>query len=130
MDGLRDGGTGARVREEVALICDQLDNIRTTLETYGAQGSAALDRVLAALRHGEDPAGPLELLHEALLAAGDAAGLHGHARGIGVSGFDTLLPDKWVTLCPTSRCARHSWPDGPDTPHCRISDRPLRRERL
>ncbi|MFB6877889.1 hypothetical protein [Streptomyces sp. NPDC056323] len=121
----------AHEREEVAYICNQLNYIRTTLETYGAEGAAPLERILAALRHAEGlPSAHLEALHEALLAAGDAVGIHGHLRGLTLNGFDTPEPDAWVLLCPTGQCARYALPDRPDTPPCRINHRPLRKERL
>ena len=124
-------GLEAREREEVAYVCDQLDYIRTTLETYGSQGAAPLEYVLAALRHADDlPSAHLEALHEALLTAGDAVGIHGHLRGLTLSGFNTPEPDAWVLLCPTGQCARYAWPDSPDTPRCRINQQPLRKERV
>ncbi|MFC7304706.1 hypothetical protein ACFQVC_10810 [Streptomyces monticola] len=146
MDDGHDGcGTQAREREEVAYVCDQLDYIRTTLERYGSEGPEPLERALGALRTGAPAGERLRALHEALLAAGDAAGLHGQARGPNLSGFDAPVPGTWVLLCPTGRCARYAWPDGQGSPGapapasssaavsappCRISGEPLRRERL
>lgn len=51
---------GIRAREEVAHVCAQVDYIRTTLETYGAQGAAPLEHLLSALREGQDPAASLD----------------------------------------------------------------------
>lgn len=131
-----DGGRvryGSSAREDIAYVCDQLDRIRATLEAYGREGAAPLERLLAALREGGDPdlGPPLEVLHEALLAAGDAAGVNGRDRGLTPLGINPPAPDEWVLLCPTGLCARHAWPDhGVETPRCRISERPLRTERL
>jgi hypothetical protein len=120
-----------RSREEVAYVCARLDQIRTSLERYGREGAAPLERVVAALRAEEDPVPALDALHEALLVAGDAVGLHGRVRGLSPLGVDADLPDEWVLLCPTGQCARHAWPDGGDAePPCRVSGRPLRRARL
>ncbi|MEE4418400.1 hypothetical protein [Streptomyces bugieae] len=128
-----DGGQGAYApdaREDIAYVCDQLDRIRATLEAYGTDGAAPLERLLAALRAGGDLGPPLDVLHEALLAAGDAAGVNGRARGLTPLGITSPAPDEWVLLCPAGLCARHAWPDRGEPPRCRISDRPLRRERL
>ncbi|WP_371675657.1 hypothetical protein [Streptomyces sp. NBC_01276] len=123
-----------RRRDEVAYVCEQLDRIRTDLETHAAEGAAPLESLAAALRAGTDPSARLDALHEALLAAGDAAGVRGRARGLDPIGTARPAPDAWVLLCPTGQCSRYSWPDagdGPDeAPRCRIGDQALRRERL
>ncbi|MER7468419.1 hypothetical protein [Streptomyces sp. NPDC097981] len=129
-DQYDDGGRDAESREGVAYVCDQLEQIRGALATTGAEGVTPLERLLAALRAGEDLTAPLDALHEALLAAGDAAGVHGRARGRDPIGVNPALPDEWVLLCPTRQCSRFGWPDGLEEPDCRISGRPLRRERL
>ncbi|MGW1761540.1 hypothetical protein [Streptomyces mirabilis] len=116
--------------DEVAYVCGQLERIRADLEMHSAQGAAPVERLLAVLRAGEDPTALLDALHEALLAAGDAAGIHGRARGLNPIGADPAVPGKWVLLCPSGQCSRYCWPDGPDAPRCRINDQPLRRERL
>ncbi|MEU9620813.1 MULTISPECIES: hypothetical protein [unclassified Streptomyces] len=126
----RHHGGGLGSREEIAYVCDQLEHIGAALEMYGPAGRAPLEHLLAALRDGEDPAAPLDALHEALLAAGDAAGIHGRARGLNPQGVTPATPDEWVLLCPAHQCSRHTWPDGPAAPRCRISGLPLRRERL
>ncbi|WP_330334596.1 hypothetical protein OHS33_35770 [Streptomyces sp. NBC_00536] len=121
---------GIRAREEVAHVCAQVDYIRTTLETYGAQGAAPLEHLLSALREGQDPAASLDSLHEALLALGDASGIRGRDRGVNPRGVGPARAAERVLLCPTGQCARHAWPEGPETPRCRISGQPLRSERL
>ncbi|MET7648178.1 hypothetical protein ABZS83_32055 [Streptomyces sp. NPDC005426] len=123
-------GTQSGWREEVAYVCGKLDAIRATLEAHGSEGPAPLDRVLETLLRGEDPGAQLDYLHESLLTAGDAVGVHGRARGLKPNGIDTPAPDARVLLCPMDRCASHRWPDGSDAPLCHISGQPLRRERL
>ncbi|MFK4068245.1 hypothetical protein [Streptomyces sp. NPDC029674] len=124
-------GVDTRVREAIAHVCGRLERIRADLETYATGGAAPLERLLADLRAGEDPAPALDALHEALLAAGDAVGVHGGAaRGLTPLGADPALPDERVLLCPTRQCSRIAWPDGSDAPRCRVSGRPLRGERL
>ncbi|MFI2614711.1 hypothetical protein [Streptomyces sp. NPDC018584] len=82
-------GVDTRVREAIAHVCGRLERIRADLETYAAEGAAPLERLLADLRAGEDPAPALDALHEALLAAGDAVGVHGGAaRGMTPLGVD------------------------------------------
>ncbi|WP_159049073.1 hypothetical protein [Streptomyces sp. NRRL B-3648] len=102
------------------------------MRDHGTRGTAPLDGLLAALAAGEALTASLAELHEALLAAGDAAGVDGRTRGLDPVklGLDPSTPDEYVLLCPTGHCARHAWPDSPQTPHCRISGQPLRRERL
>ncbi|GAA1530712.1 hypothetical protein GCM10009730_44970 [Streptomyces albidochromogenes] len=109
-----------------------MERIRTDLDAYAAEGTAPLERLLAALRDGEDPAPALDALHEALLAAGDAVGVHGGGgtRGMTPLGVDPATPDEWVLICPTRQCSRHAWPDASEAPRCRVSGQPLRRERL
>ncbi|MEU1409487.1 hypothetical protein ABZ471_45970 [Streptomyces sp. NPDC005728] len=123
-------GTASDLREGIAYVCDQLDRIRAALEAYGRDGGDPLDRLLAALQDGEGLAAPLSALHEALLAAGDAAGVRGTARGLNPIGVSSATPDEWVLLCPTGQCSRHAWPDSSGAAPCRISGRPLRKERL
>ncbi|GGJ27924.1 hypothetical protein [Streptomyces brasiliensis] len=125
-----DGGTAPDLREDIGYVCDQLDRIRAALAAYGLDGAAPLDRLLAALRDGEGLAAPLSALHEALLAAGDAAGVRGTARGLNPIGVGPATPDEWVLLCPTRQCSRHAWPDSSGATPCRISGQPLRKERL
>ncbi|MFB7253715.1 hypothetical protein [Streptomyces nojiriensis] len=124
------GDRDTRRRDEVAYVCGRLDRIRADLEAHGADGAAPLEDLAAALRAGTDPTARLDALHEALLAAGDAAGVGGGARGLDPIGTSAPVPDAWVLLCPTGQCSRYSWPDGPEAPRCSIGDEPLRRERL
>lgn len=129
IDQNSDRGTGRR--DQLAYVCAELERIHTDLETHSTTGVEPLERLIAALSAGTDPTAPLDALHEALLAAGDAAGINGRAdRGLNPIGIGPALPAEWVLLCPSGQCSRHCWPEGPDAPRCRISDQPLRRERL
>ncbi|MFF3215832.1 hypothetical protein ACFYYB_35095 [Streptomyces sp. NPDC002886] len=121
---------GAGTRAGVAYVCEQLERIRRDLRHHSARGTAPLDLLMAVLGAGEDPTAPLEAVHEALLAAGDARGVHGGQRGLNPIGAASAMPETWVLLCPTDSCSRYGWPDGPETHACAISGRPLRRERL
>lgn len=56
--------------------------------------------------------------------------MHGGQRGLNPIGAASAMPEAWVLLCPTDRCSRYGWPDGPEAHACAISGRPLRRERL
>ncbi|MEU6481068.1 hypothetical protein ABZ858_30175 [Streptomyces sp. NPDC047017] len=117
-------------RKDVAYVCRQTERIRADLVTYGPDGAAPLERLLSALRDGEEITAPLDALHEALLAAGDAVGIYGHTRGLTPHGVTPTMPDERVLLCPTDQCSRFEWPDGADALRCPISSRPLRREHL
>ncbi|MET7761579.1 hypothetical protein [Streptomyces sp. NPDC005336] len=121
---------GAGPREDVAYVCEQLEHIRTLLQTHSPAGTAPLERLVATLQAGEDPAMPLDAVHEALLAAGDAVGIHGRVRGLNPIGADPATPREWVLLCPTGQCSRYSWPDGPQAPSCPVSGQSLRTEPL
>ncbi|MFF4835060.1 hypothetical protein [Streptomyces sp. NPDC001315] len=125
-----DDGTAPDLREDIAYVCDQLDRIRTALEAYGRDGVVPLECLLTALHGGEDLAAPLSTLHEALLAAGDAAGIRGQARGLEPIGVGAPTPDERVLLCPIHQCSRHAWPGSCGAARCLISGQPLRTERL
>jgi hypothetical protein len=122
----RTGGTG----DDIAYVCTQLDRMREDLQAYGPQGAEPLERVVAAVRAGQDPTAPLDALHEALLFAGDATGVRGQGRGLFPIGVGAQRPDGWLLLCPTGQCARYAWPDAQEPSGCRITGQPLRRERL
>lgn len=126
----RPDSRGVESRERVAYVCVQLDRIRAALEAHGCDGAAPLERVLAALGDGEETTAPLDALHEALLVAGDAAGINGRVRGLTPHGVDPGMPDEWVLLCPMQQCSRYAWPSGPELPRCTISGLPLYRERV
>jgi hypothetical protein len=126
----QDDGWADRAKDEVAYVCRQLERIRAVLQAHGSGGAAPLERLVTALRAGEDHAAPRDVLHEALLAAGDAAGIRSQARDLNPIGVGPAMPEEWVLLCPTDQCSHYSWPSHSDVPRCRISDRPLRRRRL
>lgn len=132
--GVSDRGTGepnTECRDAVAYVCDQLDYIRRSLTARDCRGAAPLDRLLTALHNGEELSTLLQALHEALLAAGDAAGIRPETRGLNPIGTPPAMPHEWVLLCPSGECSRHAWLDGSEAPPtCRISGHPLRKERL
>ncbi|WP_143074845.1 hypothetical protein [Streptomyces mangrovisoli] len=124
------GSSATESREDIGYVCGQLDHIRSVLQAHGADGAAPLEHLLAVLDDGGDLTAPLSELHDALLVAGDAAGIRGQARGLHPIGIAPTTPDEWVLLCPTGRCSRHAWPDGSGPSHCQVSNLPLRREQL
>ncbi|MEU0190879.1 hypothetical protein ABZ250_13565 [Streptomyces afghaniensis] len=129
-DDRTEGGSGSEQREDLAYVCDRLDYIRTALDTHGPERTVPLEGLLTALEGGADLTEPLKLLHEAVLAAGDAAGIRSRTRGLNPRGVGPAMPDEWVLLCPIDRCSRYEWPDGEEAPPCRISGQGLRRDRL
>jgi hypothetical protein len=134
-------GPADAVVDGIAYVCDSLAAIRARLESDG--DPLVLDRLLAALRSGKDPAGPLEELNTALQAAGDALGVYGHTRGDygntrgdygpGASphGIGPPRPAEVLYLCPGRRCSRYWLPDpSAAVPRCTLEGEPLRAERL
>ena len=70
----------SRVADALAGVCGQLDSLRALLPDDD-EGSP-LEKLLEAVRAGQDPAGPLDALHTALLAAGDHLGVYGNTRSL------------------------------------------------
>lgn len=64
-----------RFADAVAYVCGHLEEVRTVLADHQ---TAHLDEVLQAIEHGQDLSGPLQALHEALLAMGDHRGVFGN----------------------------------------------------
>lgn len=121
-----------------AAVCEHQEEIRAELHA-GAQGDAEpLERVLAAVLRGGDLDAPLNDLHAALQAGGDAHGLDGYGngahrpvRGPRPVGITSTGPGETVYLCPQARCARNWVPQGSQAvPTCTISGVGLRRTRL
>ncbi|MGW4412772.1 hypothetical protein ACWEJ6_52935 [Nonomuraea sp. NPDC004702] len=110
--------------DAVAYVCAHLEELRD-------EHPRLLRRVLAALKHGRDPVGPLRALHEAMLAAGDHLGLYG-TRSLWPVGIDVSRSGEEVYLCPGRHgCSHYRWPDPVgDTPRCAISGDPMRLDRL
>jgi hypothetical protein len=115
-------------------VCENLADIRGCLESDG--DPLALDRLLAALRTGQDPAGPVDDLNTALQAAGDARGVYGNTRGDagpGASphGIGPPRPAEVVYLCPGRLCSRYWLPDpSAAVPRCTFKGELQRAERL
>ncbi|MEU0163276.1 hypothetical protein ABZ154_31905 [Streptomyces sp. NPDC006261] len=129
--------------ERLAVVCAHFEEIRSDLLAEIGDDSS-LQELLRAIRTDEEIPSALEALHTALRAGGDALGLRGYAedgtvtRGLrpvgisgGASGGGDALGGEITYICPTRRCARFWWPQGPTAlPECAITGAPLRRERL
>ncbi|MBE3012981.1 hypothetical protein IL992_27915 [Microbispora sp. NEAU-D428] len=119
-----------RTAAAIGYVCGHLADIREHLEALGDTGP--LDRLLAAVRSGEEVAGPLDRLHGALVAGGDVLGVYGNAgRGLRALAVEPD-PGEFVYLCPQRRCARYRWPSPGSgaAPSCEIGGTPMTRERL
>ena len=133
-----------RTADGLAIVCTNVEEIRSDLRNGAAGDDAVLEGVLAAVRANAQVDEPLEALHTALQADGDAQGLYGYAsngtavRSLRPAGISGDLPGGGGTyggevtyLCPSNLCARYWWPQGPTpVPHCAISGTALRRDRL
>lgn len=130
------GDVARKISEGLAYVCQHLDQIRADLSYCDGSGDLGpLERLLAAVSESREIAGPLNALHDALLAGGDALGVYGHARDSGPRGLRPAgvdeRPVETVYLCPNGGCSRYGWPDATNgTPQCEISGKRLRRERL
>jgi hypothetical protein len=116
-------------------VCENIGQIRATLEHGPADGLRRLEELLAALRDGTDPTELLEAVHRALRQAQDAVGVFGGTRGASVAtlaGIDADRPGEPVLLCPRAvhPCARYAWPEADGTPVCHVTAAPLRRTTL
>lgn len=89
-----------------------------------------MERLLAAVRSGNDITEPLDALHAALQSAGDALGVYGRrTRGVKLAGVGNG-PLEIDYECPIARCAGRRWPDHVDaSAHCAISGKKLNRKR-
>jgi len=126
-------GPADRTAAAIGYVCGHLADIRDHLTELGDTGP--LDRLLAAVAAGDDPAGPLDVLHETLLADGDVLGVYGstgRSGGLQAAGIADHGPAEVVFLCPYRRCTRYRWPEpGSDAvPTCDIGGAPMVRERL
>jgi hypothetical protein len=116
-----------RIAAGLAYVCKEFASLRAVLPD-DEQGP--LRRLLAAVRNGEDLAGPLAALHAALLAAGDHLGIWGQ-RSVTMAGINTQGPFEFVYLCPLGRCSGRSVDKNTVFPLiCAITGQELRRERL
>jgi hypothetical protein len=122
-----------RVAAAIGYVCGHLVEIRDNLADLG--DAAPLDKLLAAVRDGSDPTGPLDRLHKTLQASGDVLGVYvDPSRAVGPRpvGIAPPGPSEVVFLCPHLRCSRYSWPrpGGDAAPACEIDDTPMTPERL
>jgi hypothetical protein len=122
-----------RTAAAVGYVCGHLADIRDHLEHLGDTGT--LDRLLAAVQADDELTGPLDRLHETLLAGGDVLGVYGstgRSGGPRPAGIADPVPAEAVFLCPHRRCSRYHWPSpGKDAaPACDIDGTPMVRERL
>ncbi|MFD8005217.1 hypothetical protein [Streptomyces mirabilis] len=125
--------TGEQRANGLGYVCEHLPDIGAQLEYHDDSGP--LDRLLAALREGEDASELLDALHEALQSGGDALGVYGNVRGgmrKTLGDFGTDGPGETIYLCPRRQCARYAWPGrgsaGPAT--CSVDGIPMLLERL
>jgi hypothetical protein len=119
-----------RTATAIGYVCGNLTDIREHLAELG--DTRLLDRVLAAIRAGDDVVPLLDRLHDVLVAGGDVLGVYGNAsrtvRPLAVESD----PGEDVFLCPDRRCVRYRWPS-PDSdvpPACEVTGTPMVRERL
>ncbi|MFF3453112.1 hypothetical protein ACFYXH_02060 [Streptomyces sp. NPDC002730] len=124
--------------QRLAVVCANAEAIRARLCGGPTGDDAVLEEVLSAARGGGETDRALDVLHAVLQALGDAQGLHAYSkngrtadRGVYAAGVDRDGLGEPVFLCPSQRCARYWWPQGPvPAPRCAISGDALRRERL
>lgn len=122
-----------RIAAGLAYVCKELASLRAVLPP---DKQSPLEQLLAAVRAGEDLAGPLEALHTALLAAGDPLGVWGHLgvweqRSVTIAGVNTQQPFEPIYLCPHGRCAGRSADKDTVFPlTCAITGKKLRQEQL
>jgi hypothetical protein len=135
MSGAAEGATGeAAVRQAInglGYLCAHLEELSAVLATSTAAANA-LERLRAGLRGAGDISGPLNDIHDALLRAGDALGIYGHARGLReltLAGIGDE-PVEIVYRCPAARCARTVPGPGVDPPRCGLTGEALRWEQL
>lgn len=121
----------AAQRAALAYVCEQWDFLRAELPIDRIGEPPLLQRLLAAIREGSDLTGPLDALHEAVLASGDALGIYGSTRGVQPVGIEATATTEAVYLCPAGRCSRYTWPQSTDDqPRCQVTGKPLRRDSL
>lgn len=127
--------TAEQIADGIARLCENIGQIRSTLEHGPADGQRQLDELLAALRDGTNPADLLEAVHDALRRAQDALGIFGRIRDASMvtpTGIKAEPPREPVLLCPRAGhpCTRSAWPAPESTPLCHVTGGPLRRTTL
>jgi hypothetical protein len=126
------GDVDARqARQGLAYVCAHLDEINALLadDTADTKVPDALERLRSALRDNGDITGPLHDIHDALLRAGDALGVYGHARrsgGMTLAGIEESGPLEIVYRCPAGRCPRNVPGPAVTPPRCGMSGEALR----
>lgn len=128
---MADEADDAVQRNGLAYVCGHLDQVRADLQGDGAGDVSPLQRLLDAVRDGQDLADLLDALHAAVQNSGDALGVYGHGvRGLRPTGVEDG-PMEIVYLCPVGRCSGRRWPGVATFPvRCQISEQDLRREWL
>ncbi|MFD8087400.1 hypothetical protein ACFV4F_37570 [Kitasatospora sp. NPDC059722] len=124
-------GPDDELADTIAYVCGDAAGIREALEP----ATEPLDRLLEAVRAGEDITAALNDLHVALQAAGDALGVYGYNRspssGLRLAGAVPSRPREALLICPTGRCSRYDRPDPvAPAPTCAIDGLALRRTLL
>ncbi|HEX3959480.1 MAG TPA: hypothetical protein VHZ03_23080 [Trebonia sp.] len=113
----------------LAYMCAHMDEISTVLaDPPGGEGTEALERLRSALLGNKEISGPLSDIHHALLRAGDALGVYGNVRGLGLAlaGVDTSEPLEIVYRCPAGRCSRIVPGPARTPPRCEVAGEALR----
>ncbi|MCX4694789.1 hypothetical protein [Streptomyces sp. NBC_01408] len=130
-------GEAQRTKERLGIVCAKAEEIRDDLRNGALGNDDLLEEVLTAARERRDITDRLDQLHAVLQAEGDAQGLHGYDdrgltdRRVHAAGVHRARPAETVYICPTNRCARFWWPQGPSpVPRCVVSSDPLLRARL
>ncbi|MEV4313056.1 hypothetical protein [Actinocrispum sp. NPDC049592] len=119
-----------RTAAAVGYVCEHVADIQELLAELG--DTSPVERVLAAVRAGEDVTEPLDRLHKILQANGDVLGVYGDPgrSALRPAGVARPAPVEVVFLCPHRRCTRYRWPGAGGTPVCGIDGTPMARERL
>lgn len=120
----------------LAIVCANAEGISARLRNSRAGSDTIVQDLLTAARRGDDVSDAVDVLHAVLQALGDVQGLYAYGdngrtadRGVRAVGIDRECSPEPIYLCPTARCTRYWWPQGPaPVPHCAVSDATLRRE--
>lgn len=120
------------VKTILAYICQNIETVRADLGV-----SPLLGGLFDALATGASVGPHLDAIDGVLREAGDALGLYGRIDpgprgGTRPAGVGTRPPlvDETVYVCPGEHCARAGWPELGLAPHCALTGKPLREDRL
>ena len=122
----------------LAIVCAWEQRIGGRLRSSPLGSDVLVQEVLEAAREGGEVADRVDVLHGVLQALGDQQGLYAYGdhrytsdRGVHAVGVDRGRPAEPVYFCPTARCTRLWWPQGPvPVPRCTVSGDALCRGRL